>query len=211
MTKTLLASVADIIKGPRVQINLPLFTLGAVLFPGGKASLRVFEQRYMDMVKSAMKSQTPFGMVLIREGKEVGAAAIPEEIGTLARITDWDMAQLGVLQISVEGGQRFRVLTHQPDASGLVLAQVEYLADDLPSEGSKQLACANFLRNVLAQLPEPVPEDARFSDASWVSFRLSELLPFSNSIKQKMLALTDSGMRVEILYQFLLDRQLIER
>ena len=80
--------------------DLPLFPLNTVLFPGGRLPLRIFEQRYMDMAKACLKDGSPFGVCLIREGAEVGAPAVPAEVGTLARITHWDMPQLGVLKSS---------------------------------------------------------------------------------------------------------------
>src|SRR4051812_18221945 len=93
----------------RLSLSLPLFPLNTVLFPGGRLPLRIFEQRYMDMAKVCLKDGSPFGVCLIVEGKEVGEPAIPADIGTLARITTWDMAQLGVLQIVALGVQRFRI------------------------------------------------------------------------------------------------------
>src|SRR5439155_12683725 len=70
--------------------DLPLFPLNTVLFPGGRVPLRIFEQRYMDMAKACLRDGSPFGVCLIREGREVGAPAIPADVGTLARIGAWD-------------------------------------------------------------------------------------------------------------------------
>jgi Lon protease-like protein len=81
-----------------------------VLFPGGRLPLRIFEQRYMEMAKACLRDGTPFGVCLIRDGAEVGAAATPMEVGTLAKIESWDMPQLGVLQVSALGERRFRIL-----------------------------------------------------------------------------------------------------
>src|SRR5690606_33277742 len=88
-------------------MNLPLFPLNTVLFPDGHLSLRVLEQRYMDMVSQAMRNGTDFGICLIASGQEVGQPAQPHEIGTIAHIDDWDMQQLGMLNIKVRGIQRF--------------------------------------------------------------------------------------------------------
>src|SRR4051812_19593199 len=88
---------------------LPLFLLNTVLFPQGRLPLRVFEARYMDMTRDCLKRNRPFGVCRISEGREVGAPAKHELIGTLAGIADCDMQQLGVLQMLALGGQRFRV------------------------------------------------------------------------------------------------------
>lgn len=209
VTKAILGSLVEAIKGLPVRVTIPLFPLGSVLFPEGEAALKVFEVRYMDMVKVAIKNASPFGYVLIREGSEVGQPAMPEDIGTLATIGQWDMPQLGVLQINVRGGKRFRILTHQTSAAGLITAEVELLPDDAPSQSIEHEACAKFLRKVFASLPDAKHDEALFHDASWVSFRLTEILPFSSSIKQKMLALTDAKLRVDILHRFLREQQLL--
>lgn len=90
------------------RLEIPLFPLGGVLCPGGVLSLKVFEQRYLDMAAACMKNHTPFGVCLIASGKEVGEPAIPHDVGTLAHIDVGDMPQLGILMLSVHGGRRFR-------------------------------------------------------------------------------------------------------
>jgi Lon protease-like protein len=91
-------------------INIALFPLNTVLFPGGILPLRLFEQRYLDMAAACMKESKPFGICLIEQGKETGSAASPQRIGTLAEITRWEMEQLGILQITARGRRRFRIL-----------------------------------------------------------------------------------------------------
>ena len=69
--------------------------------------LKIFEQRYIDMAKACLADERPFGVCLITQGEEVAAAdAAPPEfatIGTLARIVDWDMPQLGILHVDHRG------------------------------------------------------------------------------------------------------------
>lgn len=188
-------------------MEIPLFPLGSVLFPEGVMALKIFEARYMDMAKLALKNAAPFGIALIVEGEEVGTPAAPHAIGTLARITDWDMPQQGVLQVQVRGGERFRILSQAVQKSGLIVGNVEMIAADTGSDCPELLPCANFLRKVMMQLGRS-EEEGRYSDAAWVSFRVTELLPFSATIKQKMLELTDARMRLEILYRFLRQQNL---
>src|ERR1700690_807703 len=103
-------------RGPvsREPQSLPLFPLKTVLFPGGLLPLKVFEQRYIDMTKLCLRDDQPFGVCLITQGTEVASpkSQSPVEfarIGTLARITGWDMPQLGILHLKTEGVSRFRV------------------------------------------------------------------------------------------------------
>ena len=96
-----------------------------MLFPGGRLPLRIFEQRYMEMAKTCLKDGSPFGVCLIREGHEVGTPAVPAAVGTLARLTEWDMPQLGLLQVVARGEQRFRILERRTQADGLARAANE--------------------------------------------------------------------------------------
>ena len=192
-------------------MRLPLFPLNTVLFPGGLLPLRVFETRYMDMTRDCLKHDQPFGVCLIREGKEVGAAAKPEEVGTLAYITHWDMQQLGLLQLRTRGGQRFRVLASSVAAQGLLRARVALLPAEEDAEVPAQFgALPDLLRLVIADKSEAVfaPPHA-LDSASWVGYRLSEILPVPLAAKQKLLELEGALPRLEILYRFLEQRGLV--
>jgi uncharacterized protein len=210
--KSIIASVADTLKqgNGSLPLQAPIFPLGNVLFPGGTMTLKIFEQRYMDMAKQCLKNAAPFGIALISEGAEVGAPATPHPIGTLATIDDWDMATLGVLDVRVKGLERFRILDLQTLPSGLLVAEIVLIEADETPACIELEACAEFLQNILEKLhPGHITELDRLRDASWVSFRLTELLPFNASVKQKMLELTNAKMRLEVLYRFLQDQKLI--
>jgi Lon protease-like protein len=185
--------------------NLALFPLGTVLFPGGVLPLRVFEKRYVDMTRECMKTGAPFGVCLIKDGKEVGTPAVPHEVGCLATISDWDMQQLGVLHLKTRGTQRFRILSTRAEPDGLLRAQAEPIADDAPTGVVPDYAaCADVLRGVMDQLPaEAIPQPHRFEDASWLSNRLAEILPVPALAKQRLMELDDPATRLEVLYRFL--------
>ncbi|HTS52418.1 MAG TPA: LON peptidase substrate-binding domain-containing protein, partial [Burkholderiales bacterium] len=84
-------------------LEIPIFPLGTVLYPGGLLPLRIFEQRYLDMTKSCIRDNAPFGVCLIREGTEVGAAAAPYAVGCTARIAQWDIPHLGLFHLVAHG------------------------------------------------------------------------------------------------------------
>jgi hypothetical protein len=191
--------------------DLPLFPLNTVLFPGGVLPLRVFETRYMDMTRECLKRDQPFGVCLIREGAEVGAPAKSESVGSLAYITHWDMPQLGLLQLRTRGGQRFRVLDSSIAAQGLLRARVALLPDEEDADVPAQFtALPDLLRLVVADQSEAVfAEPHAFGSASWVGYRLSEILPVPLVAKQKLLELDGALARLEILYRFLESRGLV--
>jgi Lon protease-like protein len=171
-----------------------------VLFPGGRLPLRIFEQRYMEMAKGCLKDNAPFGVCLIREGKEVGAPAVPVGVGCLARIAEWDMPQLGVLQVIAHGVSRFRILEHRAQADGLVRASVERL----PEEGDAPIPEASeryvkLLERVIEQHPALVERPHRLDSSAWVSARLAELLPLPLEAKQSLLETGDGRARLQKL------------
>lgn len=90
-------------------MELPLFPLGTVLFPGMLLPLRIFEPRYREMINRCLDEKLPFGVVLIREGAAIGEAATPHPIGTAARITRVDRKPDGRMDIVVVGTKRFRI------------------------------------------------------------------------------------------------------
>jgi len=195
------------------SLNLPIFPLNTVLFPGGLLPLRVFEARYMDMTRDCLKRDEPFGVCLIREGAEVGAPAVPEGIGCLAKILEWDMQQQGILNLKTHGGQRFRILDQRTSTQGLTSADVELIPPEARADVPDEFAsCARLLEMVVADKGRPIfAEPHAFNDASWVGYRLAEILPVPLIAKQKLLELTDSLGRLSILQRFLESRGLAEK
>src|SRR3954462_13533091 len=87
-----------------------IFPLNTVLFPGGALPLKIFEQRHLELTKICISEERPFGVCLIKEGRETATPAVPQDIGCLARIAHWAMPQLGVFHLQVQGLQRFRIV-----------------------------------------------------------------------------------------------------
>lgn len=185
--------------------ELPIFPLHTVLFPGGVLPLKIFEQRYMNMAKDCLRHETPFGVCLIAAGAEVGAPALPHAVGSSARVAVWDMPQLGVLRVTARGGRRFRILSRDADAEGLIRARVEWLAEQ-PEQPipSQHAALLPLLRAVVAEAgDERMPQPHAFDDAAWVGYRFAEVLPIPLAARQKLLELDDSLGRLEIIQTFL--------
>lgn len=191
---------------------LPLFPLNAVLYPGGTLGLRVFEQRYMTLVKDCFRHERTFGICLIAEGAEVGAPARPHKVGTQARIVAWDMTQPGILNIAVRGEGRFRILSSEADREGLLQARVEPIAAEADMPVPEALAALVPLLQAMAAdaSAERLPPPHRFDDAAWVGYRFCELLPIPAIARQKLLELEDPVSRLEIVHKFLAQRGLVK-
>jgi Lon protease-like protein len=129
-------------------MKIPLFPLGTVLFPGGPLPLRIFEQRYLDMISSCLKNDSRFGVLLIRTGKETGDATT-HSVGTLARIVDWYQGSDGLLGITAIGEERFRLLQSERQENGLHLGDVKRLEAEPP------LKRLHMIRKVLASVRGP--------------------------------------------------------
>lgn len=203
------------------QAWLPLFPLDTVLFPGGALPLKVFETRYIDMVRDCMKRNAPFGVVRIKSGKEVGVAAQPDSVGCLAHIVEWDMPDLGLLMLQTSGGQRFRILETRVLPDQRIEARTELIADDADVPPSTELvACATALKTVIQDINaaarasgevgfNPFPSELRLDSTCWVANRWCEILPISTLARQKLLELTDAQSRLAIVHQYLVQHGIV--
>jgi Lon protease-like protein len=191
--------------------SVPLFPLQTVLFPGSLLPLKIFEARYMDMAKECLKASSPFGVCLIREGVEVGNPAVPEPVGCLARIAECDMEELGILKVRAEGLERFRIVSSEVNRGGLIVGEIERLDAEAGAPEAPGLAeCSEFLRKVIAGIGEErFAAPLAYADATWVGFRLAEILPLRNDVRQKLLELTDASLRLAVLHQFLKKQKLV--
>lgn len=181
------------------KIDIPIFPLNTVLFPGGVLPLKIFEQRYLDMTKACLRDGTHFGVCLINDGQEVGTPATPAEVGTIAHIERWDMPQLGIFHLVTKGAERFRILSMETTSSGLIRGEVATL-DPEPSApvAERHGQCVEVLRQLVERFGDehfPPPHD--YTDASWVSYRLAEILPIDRFEKQRMLVANDAIARLD--------------
>lgn len=182
--------------------TLPLFPLGSLVFPGGPLPLRIFEPRYVNLVKHCMQTDSGFGVVLLFRGNEAGTAeATTAGIGTEVRIIDFDRLPDGLLGITCRGQQRFRILRAWREADGLNMAEVE----DLPAPPIVTIpADLHFLAEILERVMPELGEDyaaleARYDDAQWVSCRLAEVLAMETFERQALLELDDPLDRLQLL------------
>jgi Lon protease-like protein len=187
------------------RTELPLFPLNTVVFPGGRLSLRVFEQRHLDMVKQAIAGDAPFGICAIREGAETGTPAVPHAVGTQVRVTDWDMPETGILHIDTRAQKRFVIRDLRTEPSGLIVGTVDAVSSEPPVAVPDEVGLAvEILRHIVAEYGDahfPAPHE--FDNAVWVGYRLAEVLPLKLGTRQNLLEMNDAVTRLRILAEFL--------
>jgi Lon protease-like protein len=174
-------------------MDLPLFPLNVVLFPGMVLPLHIFEPRYREMINRCIEEESPFGVVLIEEGQEVEGPALPFKVGTVARIVRVERLDDGRMNITAVGSSRFRILeldhthsylsgkvTHFPVINGATRAAVEMAQKVRPKiiEYVELLSKASQTRLKLDRLPE---------DPTTLTYLVAIALQLNNRDKQQLL------------------------
>ena len=185
--------------------KIPLFPLSTVLFPGGTIPLQIFEDRYHSMVQDCLDTDSKFGIVLIKEGQEVGGNAVPHKVGTLARITKIRKLPQNRLYLTAVGETRFNIIELIQDKAyleGLVEIHNPPPAEDIEEQSLKEAQTAAFrhLKAIVsmnggwvkkAQTPLP-------TDPDQLSFFLAQLIQGSNKVRQTILEEASIKKRIEI-------------
>ncbi|MEG3192400.1 LON peptidase substrate-binding domain-containing protein [Lysobacter sp. D1-1-M9] len=179
--------------------SLSLFPLHTVLVPGAALGLRIFEPRYLDLIRDCSRQERGFGICLILESDEEGTAAAAA-YGTEALIEDFGSGDDGLLTLQVRGHRRFLIRRVRVRDNGLQVAEVAW-CDDGPAQliRPEHALLATLLQQILEQVGGEyanVPA-RRFDDAVWVGWRLAELLPMTDEQRQALLQHDDPHERLQ--------------
>ena len=193
------------------RFELPLFPIGAVLFTGSKMPLRIFEPRYLDMIGDCMKSNTGFGMVLIRSGADSIRTKEDElptifDMGTYATIVDFNSFADGRLGIVAEGGPQIRIHdSWEQEEDRLRIGSVEVLPDERRSVlGEENESLVVLLKRLIKDpMLKGLDNDIDFTDARAVGWRLAEMLPIAEETKQSLLQIRYARERLAELRRIL--------
>ena len=199
--------------------KIPLFPLGTVLFPEGVIALKIFEARYLDMIKQCLREKTEFGVVSIIKNASNNTEKEPPtfaSIGTLALIEEFDPVQPALYMTKSCGTQRFKLLNSIQQDNGLWVGEIELLDKDplmpIPHEHQGVAKLLNEIISVIQS--EDLLGDAPFKkpfktdDCGWVSNRLAELLPISLAQKNHLLAQTNPRIRLDLITEIIEDDDL---
>ncbi|MDB5819093.1 MAG: hypothetical protein JWQ11_2733 [Rhizobacter sp.] len=211
----------DAMETPTDTFELPLFPLQSVLFPEGLLGLKVFEARYVDLMSSCMRRNSAFGVVALVAGSEVKrheeTEITFEHVGVCAELIDVDAEQSGILVVKCKGTRRFTVHSSTQMPDGLWVARASFLPDDETVEltdADTLQRTARGLESAVATLKEqgaePFLEPFHFDNAGWVANRWCEILPISQSAKQKLMELPDATVRLQLVDEFLSSRGVVQ-
>lgn len=202
-----------------ISRKIPLFPLGTVLFPDGVIALKIFEARYLDMIKRCLREKTEFGVVSIIKNSDASEEDVSlsfSKIGTLAQIEDFDPIQPALYMTKSFGTQRFKLISSKQETSGLWIGEVELLENDplipVPQEHQK---VAELLDEIISLIQSedllgdaPFKKPFKVDDCGWVSNRLAELLPLSLAQKNHLLAQTNPRIRLDLITEIIEDDDL---
>lgn len=186
--------------------TIPIFPLQTVLVPGGFLPLKIFEQRYLDMIRDCVRDDSVFGVCLILDGTRAEEAAHHACIGTLARIRDWNSLEGGLLGIVAQGQQRFSIEATRMRDNGLMMADVTDMPEASVVAVPEEMhllseIVARFMDKLDANYPDFHKD--KLQDAAWVGYRLAELLPIRNLERQALLEMDGPLERLESLLKIL--------
>ncbi|NCF76508.1 MAG: peptidase S16 [Proteobacteria bacterium] len=194
-------------------LDIPLFPLRTVLFPGGALPLRIFEPRYVDMIRWCMREGKGFGVVLLREGSDVLDAKDPDnkakgahiyDVGTQAHIIDFDQADNGLLGIVAQGGEKFSVIETDVARDGLMRAEVRLLSEPALPLSERYDPLVSVLRDLLAHpLIQELSPQVDFHEDRSVSHRVADLLPIAPEAKQWLLEMPTPEARLVELQEII--------
>lgn len=178
-------------------MELAIFPLKTVLLPGNNLPLKIFEPRYTDMIAECMREQKPFGIVLIYQGEETDLEVEIFSTGTTASVVDWQNRNDGLLGITVQGQQRFQVLSTHTETSGLLMAEIEYLEEDSEQDVPDQFYyMQDLLQHISTHHQDNQPPDNFCS----IVYQLIFLLPIDHGLKQQLLEVPRCMDRAVVLH-----------
>jgi ATP-dependent protease La (Lon)-like substrate-binding protein len=146
-------------------MELPLFPLNTVLCPGIALPLHIFEDRYRAMVRHCLESKSPFGVVLIREGRESGTGAISfAGIGTIAEIRDAGTYDDGRYDLLVVGTKRFEIQRVLSSRRPYLVAEVDVLDERIGDDEVAQRLAMKATRRFVTYLELLQPRSGETAD-----------------------------------------------
>ncbi|MBC7787262.1 MAG: LON peptidase substrate-binding domain-containing protein [Methylophilaceae bacterium] len=193
--------------------TLPLFPLNLVIFPEGTLPLRIFEARYLDMIKACLRNNTNFGVVAVVQNQSSDNLSLPfAKMGTNFSIENADVTDLGMINIRCLGQHRFTVNSAIQQDDGLWIGHVTEVANDASMEIPEDLKMTQeYIQQLITSLSQqkideaflPFAKPYKVDDCAWVANRWCEILNIPLIQKQRLLELDSPLVRLELVQDLL--------
>lgn len=193
--------------------TLPLFPLKSVLFPHLPVHLHIFEERYQAMINGCIERHAPFGVVLIKEGEETGAPAVPHDVGCIAHILGVERLEDGRMNLVAAGDRRFRLLEYMEADLPYLVGRVEEI-EDVPV-AQPEVECAaqevselliRYLTMLAERVDQQIPSLELPQDAETLSFWVASVATIPDPDKQALLEMTSTSDRLRAESLWLADQ-----
>ena len=183
----------------------PIFPLKSIVLPGGVFPLRIFERRYLDMVRDSIKNDANFCIALVKSEAKNSYISDVYSVASLVKIVDWNQLEDGILGITVEGINLVKINSCQLNSDNLLTGVIENIEQEkeylIPE---KYLLLSKFYKKIYPGIKNFIDyKRERYSDASWVGFRLTECLPLDLSTKAKLISSENALVRLEKIHEII--------
>ncbi len=181
---------------------MPIFPLKSIVLPGGIFPLRIFERRYLDMVRDCIKNDSNFCIALVRSESKSSYINDVYSVASSVKIVDWNQLEDGILGITVEGKNLVKIESCELNSKNLLTGNVENIEQEkeylIPE---KYLLLSKFYKKIYPGIKNFIDyKKERYSDASWVGFRLTECLPLDLSTKAGLISSDNALERLEKIH-----------
>lgn len=183
--------------------NIPIFPLKSIILPGGQFPLRIFERRYIDMIKNSLKKNTGFVIALTK--KDADYISSVHEYGCYVEIVDWSQLDGGLLGITVEGKTIVKlkdcVLDEANLLKGNAIAREQEIDHIIPK---KYQILSKFYKKIYPEIKAYIfHNNSNYNDANWVGFRLIECLPIEINDKADLISTNEPLDRLEKIFHII--------
>ena len=177
--------------------NIPIFPLKSIILPGGQFPLRIFERRYLDMIKNSLKNNSGFVIALTK--KDADYISSVHDYACYVEIVDWSQLDGGLLGITVEGKKIVMLSNCELNEGNLLMGHAKEIESGIDHLiPAKYQILSKFYRKIYPEIKAYIfHNQSKYNDANWVGFRLIECLPIQICDKADLIATNEPLDRLE--------------
>ena len=177
--------------------DIPIFPLKSIILPGGQFPLRIFERRYLDMIRDSLKTNSGFVIALTK--KDADYISSVHDYACYVEIVDWSQLDGGLLGITVEGKSLVTLSNCKLDETNLLRGNAQQIKSSIDHLiPQKYQILSKFYKKIYPEIKAYIFHNkSKYNDANWIGFRLIECLPIEISDKADLIATNEPLDRLE--------------